>query len=120
MSSYKLSCSLIIVIICANLMAVSCDKISNAITARKREKRQFYGSHGFGIISVGPYFNLAWGNGHSGWHGPWGYGHGPWGYGHGWGGPWHSFGPFGMRRRFMRRRWEIWDGLHEDHGPWFA
>ncbi|CAG9534911.1 unnamed protein product [Cercopithifilaria johnstoni] len=95
---------------------VSCRKISNDITARKREKRQFFGN--FASLSVGPYFNLAWGGGQSGWYGygPYNYGYGPYDYGYGWGMPWQSFGPRFMRRRFLRRRWGFNGGFG---GPWF-
>ncbi|MCP9264887.1 hypothetical protein DINM_020019 [Dirofilaria immitis] len=72
----------------------------------KRNRRQFYGGHGFGSLSVGPFFQYAWGNTHNGWYGP-----GLYGYG------WNSFRPpFVIRRRFWRRRWQNLDGLHESFG----
>uniref|UniRef100_A0A0R3RI58 Uncharacterized protein n=1 Tax=Elaeophora elaphi TaxID=1147741 RepID=A0A0R3RI58_9BILA len=115
MSLYKLSHIIVIAILCTNLIIVFCGKIPDATVISKRNKRQFYGSHGFGSISVGPYFNYAWGNHHNGWYGPGN-------YGYGWGMPFG--GPFAVRRRFSRRRWQSWGSPASFYGgfdgPWLA
>ncbi|EFO14083.1 hypothetical protein LOAG_14443 [Loa loa] len=112
MFSHTFSFTVVVIILCVNLTLVSCGKISDANMIRKRDKRQFYGGHHFGSISV-PFFNFAWGRHYNGWHAPW-Y------YNYGWRVP-YPFGPhFGIRRRFWRRRWENWDGYDEGfrgHGP---
>ncbi|KAM3727202.1 Vacuolar amino acid transporter [Dirofilaria immitis] len=108
MSTHMLSHTSIIILILLyiNLMLIFSNKISDANTIRKRNRRQFYGGHGFGSLSVGPFFQYAWGNTHNGWYGP-----GLYGYG------WNSFRPpFVIRRRFWRRRWQNLDGLHESFG----
>ncbi|EJW74163.1 hypothetical protein WUBG_14928 [Wuchereria bancrofti] len=104
MSSQTLSHILVIIILCVNLMLLSCHKISNANTISKRNKRQFHGGD-FGFISV-PFFNYAWGKHYNEWSGP-----------YGWGMPWHFFRPrYGVRRRFWRRRWESSGGFHDGFG----
>uniref|UniRef100_A0A915Q4T0 Glycine-rich protein n=1 Tax=Setaria digitata TaxID=48799 RepID=A0A915Q4T0_9BILA len=91
-------------LISLNLLLAFSRTLSDDNILRKRSKRQFYGGHSFGMISV-PFFTYGWGNNYDRWYGP-GY------HGYGWGGP---FGPgFGYRRRVWRRRW-FFDDFN---GPW--
>ncbi|VDM94430.1 unnamed protein product [Onchocerca ochengi] len=98
---------ILVIILCVNLISITCREISDVNTIRKRDRRQFYGDGGFASISV-PFFQFTWGSHHNGWYGP---GPGYYGYGR------NFFGPrFAVRRRFWRRRWQNWDGFHESFG----
>uniref|UniRef100_A0A8R1XRI7 Uncharacterized protein n=1 Tax=Onchocerca volvulus TaxID=6282 RepID=A0A8R1XRI7_ONCVO len=77
--STKMLSHILVIILCVNLISITCREISDVNTIRKRDKRQFYGGGRFGSISV-PSFQHTCCSHHNGWYGP----YPDYGFGYGW------------------------------------